>query len=104
MRIRPHVENAFARYRQRLSNDSNGAFIRLGALQKLKSKGMTMDLCTPVSVVCGFHKKGALPVRVPFRTTICGIDQLGDHCTLGVTHVLSILDPRRRAAHATFHL
>jgi predicted protein tyrosine phosphatase len=30
---------------------------------------------------------------VPFRTTICGIDELGDHCQLGVTHVLSILDP-----------
>ena len=30
---------------------------------------------------------------VPFRTTICGIDELGDHCELGVTHVLSILDP-----------
>jgi predicted protein tyrosine phosphatase len=29
---------------------------------------------------------------VPFRTTIC-IDELGDHCELGVTHVLSILDP-----------
>ena len=30
---------------------------------------------------------------VPFRTTICGIEELGDHCELGVTHVLSILDP-----------
>jgi predicted protein tyrosine phosphatase len=30
---------------------------------------------------------------VPFKTTICGIDELGDHCALGVTHVLSILDP-----------
>ncbi len=30
---------------------------------------------------------------MPFRTTICGIDELGDHCELGVTHVLSILDP-----------
>ena len=30
---------------------------------------------------------------VPFRATICGIDELGDHCELGVTHVLSILDP-----------
>jgi predicted protein tyrosine phosphatase len=30
---------------------------------------------------------------VPFRTTICGIDELGDHCEVGVTHVLSILDP-----------
>ncbi len=32
-------------------------------------------------------------MRVSFRTTICGIDELGDHCALGVTHVLSILDP-----------
>jgi predicted protein tyrosine phosphatase len=30
---------------------------------------------------------------VPFRITVCGIDELGDHCDLGVTHVLSILDP-----------
>jgi predicted protein tyrosine phosphatase len=30
---------------------------------------------------------------VPFKTTICGIDELSDHCELGVTHVLSILDP-----------
>jgi predicted protein tyrosine phosphatase len=30
---------------------------------------------------------------VPFRTTICGVDELGDRCELGVTHVLSILDP-----------
>ena len=30
---------------------------------------------------------------VPFRTTICGIAELDEHCALGVTHVLSILDP-----------
>jgi predicted protein tyrosine phosphatase len=30
---------------------------------------------------------------VPFRLTICGIDELGGHCAGGVTHVLSILDP-----------
>ena len=30
---------------------------------------------------------------VPFRTTICGIDELAGHCAAGVTHVLSILDP-----------
>jgi predicted protein tyrosine phosphatase len=29
----------------------------------------------------------------PFRVTICGLDELGFHCTGGVTHVLSILDP-----------
>ncbi|MBV9861557.1 MAG: protein-tyrosine-phosphatase [Alphaproteobacteria bacterium] len=29
----------------------------------------------------------------PFRTTICGIDELIGHCAAGVTHVLSILDP-----------
>src|SRR3954454_18038865 len=29
----------------------------------------------------------------PFRTSICGIEELGDHCEVGVTHVLSILDP-----------
>jgi predicted protein tyrosine phosphatase len=30
---------------------------------------------------------------IPFRVTICGIPELGDHCAAGVTHVLSILDP-----------
>ncbi len=29
----------------------------------------------------------------PFRISICGIEELGDHCEAGVTHVLSILDP-----------
>jgi predicted protein tyrosine phosphatase len=28
-----------------------------------------------------------------FRVTICGIAELGEHCEVGVTHVLSILDP-----------
>ena len=27
------------------------------------------------------------------RLTICGLDELGNHCTSDVTHVLSILDP-----------
>ncbi|HYE00050.1 MAG TPA: protein-tyrosine-phosphatase [Alphaproteobacteria bacterium] len=30
---------------------------------------------------------------VPFRLTICGLDELGGHCATGVSHVLSILDP-----------
>jgi predicted protein tyrosine phosphatase len=29
----------------------------------------------------------------PFGITVCGIDELGEHATLGATHVLSILDP-----------
>lgn len=29
----------------------------------------------------------------PFRITICGIDELPEHCAAGVTHVVSILDP-----------
>jgi predicted protein tyrosine phosphatase len=29
----------------------------------------------------------------PFRVTICGIPELGEHGAAGVTHVLSILDP-----------
>jgi predicted protein tyrosine phosphatase len=29
----------------------------------------------------------------PFRVTICGIPELGEHRAAGVTHVLSILDP-----------
>jgi hypothetical protein len=30
---------------------------------------------------------------VPFKITVCGIEELGDHCDIGVSHVLSILDP-----------
>ncbi len=30
---------------------------------------------------------------VPFKITICGIDELAGHCEVGVSHVLSILDP-----------
>jgi predicted protein tyrosine phosphatase len=30
---------------------------------------------------------------VPFKITVCGIEELGDHCDVGVSHVLSILDP-----------
>lgn len=33
------------------------------------------------------------PHTAPFRVTICGIPELGEHCAAGVTHVLSILDP-----------
>jgi len=32
---------------------------------------------------------------VPFRITVCGIDELDRHCAVGVTHVLSIMDPGR---------
>ena len=34
-----------------------------------------------------------IPRTAPFRVTICGIPELGEHCAAGVTHVLSILDP-----------
>jgi predicted protein tyrosine phosphatase len=30
---------------------------------------------------------------VPFTITVCGIDELGGYCEVGVSHVLSILDP-----------
>jgi len=30
---------------------------------------------------------------VPFRLTVCGIDELAGHCEAGVSHVLSIMDP-----------
>ena len=30
---------------------------------------------------------------VPFKITVCGIDELSDHCDVGLSHVLSILDP-----------
>lgn len=32
-------------------------------------------------------------MRLPFRITVCGIDELAGHCGSGVSHVLSILDP-----------
>jgi hypothetical protein len=34
-------------------------------------------------------------VPAPFKTTVCGIEELHDHSAVGVTHVLSILDPGR---------
>jgi predicted protein tyrosine phosphatase len=34
-----------------------------------------------------------MPTIIPFKITICGIDELPDHSEVGVTHVLSILDP-----------
>ena len=30
---------------------------------------------------------------VPFTITVCGIDELSGYCEVGVSHVLSILDP-----------
>jgi predicted protein tyrosine phosphatase len=33
------------------------------------------------------------PEFVPFRLTVCGIEELGGHCEAQVSHVLSILDP-----------
>jgi predicted protein tyrosine phosphatase len=32
-------------------------------------------------------------MEFPFGMTICGLDELGGHCAIGVSHVLSILDP-----------
>jgi predicted protein tyrosine phosphatase len=34
-----------------------------------------------------------MPTTLPFKITVCGIDELPDHSTVGVSHVLSILDP-----------
>ena len=34
-----------------------------------------------------------MPDSIPFEITICGIDELPDHSAVGITHVLSILDP-----------
>ena len=34
-----------------------------------------------------------MTITTPFRITICGIDELSGHGAVGVTHVLSILDP-----------
>jgi hypothetical protein len=32
-------------------------------------------------------------MRLPFRITVCGIEELAGHGGRGVSHVLSILDP-----------
>ena len=32
-------------------------------------------------------------VPIPFRITVCGLDELADQAAAGVSHVLSILDP-----------
>jgi predicted protein tyrosine phosphatase len=34
-----------------------------------------------------------LDTIAPFKITVCGIDELQGHCAVGVSHVLSILDP-----------
>jgi predicted protein tyrosine phosphatase len=34
-----------------------------------------------------------VPTTIPFKITICGIDELPEHGEVGVSHVLSILDP-----------
>ena len=34
-----------------------------------------------------------MPSPIPFKFTVCGIDELSGHSAAGVTHVLSILDP-----------
>jgi predicted protein tyrosine phosphatase len=34
-----------------------------------------------------------MPTTIPFKITVCGIDELPQHSDIGVTHVLSILDP-----------
>lgn len=35
----------------------------------------------------------AITKFVPFELTVCGIEELAGHCQVGVSHVLSILDP-----------
>ena len=34
-----------------------------------------------------------METTAPFKITVCGIEELGGHCAVGVSHVLSILDP-----------
>lgn len=34
-----------------------------------------------------------MPTTIPFKITVCGIQELPDHSAVGITHVLSILDP-----------
>ncbi|MFV3129197.1 tyrosine phosphatase family protein [Niveispirillum sp. KHB5.9] len=37
----------------------------------------------------------SLPSFVPYRLTVCGIQELPSHAAAGVTHLVSILDPTR---------
>lgn len=37
--------------------------------------------------------KTVQPAFVPFAITVCGVEELYGHCDVGVSHVLSILDP-----------
>jgi len=34
-----------------------------------------------------------MPTTIPFKITVCGLDELPEHSAVGVSHVLSILDP-----------
>jgi predicted protein tyrosine phosphatase len=36
---------------------------------------------------------GTVNTIAPFKITVCGIEELPNHCEVGVSHVLSILDP-----------
>ena len=43
--------------------------------------------------MAGHLERDAMPTTIPFKITVCGIDELPDHSEVGITHVLSILDP-----------
>lgn len=43
------------------------------------------------------------PAFVPFRLTVCGIEELPRHAAAGVTHLVSILDPEREPLTAFDH-
>ena len=34
-----------------------------------------------------------MPITIPFKITVCGIDELPAHGEVGISHILSILDP-----------
>ena len=44
-------------------------------------------------ILAGRRAPPQMPEMLPFRVTICGLDELPHHCAAGVSHVLSILDP-----------
>jgi len=39
----------------------------------------------------------------PYRLTVCGIDELPEHASAGVTHVISLLDPEAPVPHTLQH-
>jgi predicted protein tyrosine phosphatase len=68
-------------------NSSAPVACRSGSLEMSAGRRVALPLCAlPMSATSGSE-------FVDFRITVCGLAELDSHSALGVTHVLSILDP-----------